>query len=325
MGDMVVGVDVGGTKIAALVTTVDGRLLGQSVGPSGVAADMAVAAIAAAIDAALVDARRTLDDVAVVGVGVPGRVDLDRGRVAMAVNLGWVDVDLRGPLEARLGRPCVVENDVRAAAVGIHQRGIAGGTTHLAYLAVGTGVAAGLILDGHLYRGQRGLAGEIGHVVVDPDGPACACGQRGCLETFVSGPGIARRAAAEIADGVATSMASREPTTEDVFSAARSGDALALAVVRDVAQRLAWAIRLLVMAYDVGRVVVGGGVSHAGAAFSDPIRAELDRLRDVTGMGRDFLPSDVFQVLPVDADAGAWGAVTIACTEVERRRASALL
>ena len=95
---------------------------------------------------------------------------------------------------ARLGRPVVIENDVRAAAIGLHERGVVGDASDLAYLAVGTGIAAGVVLDGRLHRGARGLAGEIGHAIVDPDGPRCACGQRGCLEAFASGPSIARRA-----------------------------------------------------------------------------------------------------------------------------------
>ncbi len=318
--DVIVGVDVGGTKIAVLVTSTDGDLLGRSVRPSMADGSQAVAAIAATVEAALADAGRTLDDVVIVGVGVPGRVDPDRGRVTLAVNLGWTDVDLRAPLEERLGRPCVLENDARAAAFAIHRRATVGGADDLAYLAVGTGVAAGLVLGGDLHRGARGLAGEIGHVVVDPDGPICACGQRGCLETFVSGPGIARRAAAEIARGAVTTMPGPEPSAPQVFAAAREGDAVAGAIVRDVGRRLAWTVHLLVLAYDVGRVVIGGGVSHAGEAFAAPLRHELERLRDVAGPARDLLPPDVLHVLPVDADPGAWGAVTIAAAARDRWR-----
>ena len=352
-----VGVDVGGTKIAVLVTSPDGAVLGRATNASSVAdQDGAADAIAAVIDLALEGAGARLTDVAIVGIGVPGRVDPATGNVTLAVNLGWNDLALRDALERRLGRPCVIENDARAAAVGLHRRRVLGSADDIAYLAVGTGIAAGLILDGRLHRGARGLAGEIGHAILDPNGPVCACGQRGCLEAFVSGPAIARRAAEAIAQGRATSLAgtadaaagrapatpdastpadaptpasagaatARTPaatpsapnptalTARDVYEAAAAGDALACELVEDVGRKLAWAIHLLVMAYDVDRVVVGGGVSHAGEPFMDPIRRELERLRTASPTAGELLPAGVLETLPVGADAGAWGAVAIA-------------
>ncbi len=316
---VVVGVDVGGTKIAVLVTSPDGAVLGRATNASSVAdQDGAADAIAAVIDLALEGAGARLTDVAIVGIGVPGRVDPTTGNVTLAVNLGWNDLALRDALERRLGRPCVIENDARAAAVGLHRRRVLGSADDIAYLAVGTGIAAGLILDGRLHRGARGLAGEIGHAILDPNGPVCACGQRGCLEAFVSGPAIARRAAEAIAQGRATSLAGTADaaatalTARDVYEAAAAGDALACELVEDVGRKLAWAIHLLVMAYDVDRVVVGGGVSHAGEPFMDPIRRELERLRTASPTAGELLPAGVLETLPVGADAGAWGAVAIA-------------
>jgi glucokinase len=313
---LVVGVDVGGTKIAVLVTTPDGAVLGRATNASSVAdQDGAAEAIAAVIDLALDGAGARLTDVAVVGIGVPGRVDPKTGHVTLAVNLGWNDLALRDALERRLGRPCVIENDARAAAVGLHRRRVLGTANDIAYLAVGTGIAAGVILDGRLHRGARGLAGEIGHAILDPNGPVCACGQRGCLEAFVSGPAIARRAAASIAEGRPSTLAKLDQpaiTARDVYEAAAEGDPLACELVEDVGRRLAWAIHLLVMAYDVDRVVVGGGVSHAGEPFMDPIRRELERLRAASPTAGELLPAGVVESLPVGADAGAWGAVAIA-------------
>lgn len=314
--DLLVGVDVGGTKIAVLVTSPDGTVLGRAIHASSVAdQDGAAEAIAACIDVALADASRTLDQVKVVGIGVPGRVDPVKGHVTLAVNLGWNDLPLRDALEARLGKPCVIENDARAAAVGLHRRRVLGTTDDIAYLAVGTGIAAGVILDGRLHRGARGLAGEIGHVVVDPTGPVCACGLRGCLETFVSGPAIARRAREALATGRPSLLSTVDPDAldaRDVYRAATDGDALACELVEDVGRRLAWAIHLLVMAYDVDRVVLGGGVSHAGDTFVQPIYTELERLRAGSPLAREQLAPGVVELLPAGADAGAWGAVSIA-------------
>jgi glucokinase len=302
----IAGIDIGGTKIAVLIVDPDGAVLGRATRSSSAGdQDGAAEAIVGCLDEALATAGLARDDLKAVGVGVPGRVDPRAGTVTLAVNLGWQDFPLKDALEQRLGRPVVVENDARAAAVGLHQRGVLAGTkpNDLAYLAVGTGIAAGVILDGKLHRGARGMAGEIGHAIAEREGPACTCGQQGCLEAFASGPAIARRARAESA--------------KDVYQAAREGDESACALVDDVGRRLAWAIHLLVMTYDVERVVIGGGVSHAGEVFAQPIHQELARLRAASPQAGQLLPADIVQILPAEAEAGAWGAVAIARTRGE--------
>jgi len=223
--------------------------------------------------------------------------------VTLAVNLGWSDYALRDALEHELGRPVIIENDARAAAIGIHARGMAGASDDLAYLAVGTGIAAGVILEGRLHRGARGLAGEIGHAIAELDGPRCNCGQLGCLEAFASGPSIARRAAERGSDAT---------TAVEVYAAAAAGDPVAGELIDDVGRRLAWAVHLLVMTYDVERVVVGGGVSHAGLQFETPLRRELARLRAASADAGELLPADIVDVLPPGSEAGAWGAVAVA-------------
>jgi glucokinase-like ROK family protein len=313
--DLVVGVDVGGSKVAVLVATRDLRVCGRhtvptEIGPEAAAAD----AITDAIHAALDDAAGSLDGVAAVGVGVPGRVDPIAGTVSLAVNLGWHDLALGPQLEARLGVPVVLENDVRAAAAGLHERRVLGDVDDLAYLSVGTGISAGIVLDGRLHRGPRGLAGEIGHVVVDPDGAACPCGLRGCLETVAAGPFVARlaelaldgRAPSVLRDGGAPVTASR------VFAAAASGDPLAGEVAARVGRHLARAIHQLVMTYDVEVVAVGGGVATAGGPFLDPILRALDADRAASPLADEVLRAGIVQLLPPDAEAGSWGAVVLA-------------
>jgi glucokinase len=313
-----IGVDVGGSKIAVLVVDGNERILAREVAPTAAGApERAVDEIAAVVDSALAPAGARIEDVAAIGVGVPGRVDPLTGSVALAVNLGWSDLPLGSRLEAHFGRPCVVENDVRAAALGLHRRRVVGAIDHLAYLAVGTGVSAGVVLHGGLHRGAHGLAGEIGHVIVEPDGARCACGQRGCLETLVSGSAIARIAREAVESGRATALAGASatpaaPTAIDVYRAAASGDPVALDIADAVGRRLAWAVHLLVMAYDVERVVLGGGVSHAGATFLLPIERELDRLRGMSALANEQLAPGILELLPPGSNAGAWGAVTIA-------------
>ncbi len=317
---LLVGVDVGGSKIAVLVVDRDARVLAREIAPTEARPqDEAVGIIARAVETTLASAGARIGDVAAIGVGVPGRVDPLTGAVTLAVNLGWSDLPLGSELEARLGRPTVVENDVRAAVLGLHRRRVVGDIDDLAYLAVGTGVSAGVMLHGRLHRGARGLAGEVGHVIADPGGARCACGQQGCLETLVAGWGIARLARDAIATGRPTAMTEPGgmatpgvPSAVDVYRAAASGDPLATEIADAVGRRLAWAIHLLVMAYDVERVVLGGGVSHAGETFERPIQRELDRLRAGSALAREQLVEGIVELLPPGADAGAWGAVIIA-------------
>jgi glucokinase len=317
--DLVVGVDIGGTKTAILVAEPDGTIRAKSVAPTAVGApERAADGIAALVAAAIRDAGAATADVAAVGIGVPGRVDRARGHVSFAVNLDWQDLPLGPRVEAQLGIPTIVDNDVRAAALGLHRRRLFGPVESLALLAIGTGISAGVVLEGRLHRGAHGLAGEIGHVVLDPEGVRCACGLTGCFETIAAGPGIVRQVGAGWAarrnghgagHGGATSATA---TTEGVFAAAEAGDETAREVIESAGRAIGWAIHLLALSYDVERIVLGGGVSHAGEPFMAPIRRELDRLRAASPLAAEILAPDLVQLLPAGSDAGAWGAVILA-------------
>jgi glucokinase len=324
--ELIVGVDIGGTKTAILVVEPDGGVRVRHLAPTAVGApNRAADSIASLVQAALDEASATPDDVAALGVGVPGRVDRETGHVTLAVNLDWHDLPLGPRLEARLGIPTVVENDVRAAALGLHRRRLFGPVESLAFLAIGTGISAGVVLDGQLHRGSLGLAGEIGHVVIDSAGPRCACGNRGCFEAVAAGPAIVTRTKAgwkALRNGRPADEAERTLAgAESVFSAAAAGDALARDVLESSGKAVAWGIHLLALAYDVERIVIGGGVSHAGDAFIAPVRRELDRYRAESPLAAEILRPDLVDFLPPGADAGAWGAVTIA-RDVLRRGAA---
>jgi glucokinase len=305
--DFVVGIDIGGTKTAVLVCDQIGNVAARSIAPTALGTPaVVVESIAAAVEAALGEAGGTTADVAALGVGVPGRVDPAAGSVTLAVNLGWHDLPLGLRLEERLGIRTILENDVRAAALGLHRRRIFGSVESLAFLAIGTGISAGVVVDGKLHRGATGLAGEIGHVIVDRDGPACACGLHGCFEAIAAGPAIAK-AAHEI--GIESVDGS---TAEAVFAAAAEGNERARAVIERAGRTVAWGIQLLALAYDVERIVIGGGVSHAGEAFMAPVQRELDRFRAASALSDEILRPELVVLLPPGADAGAWGAVTVA-------------
>lgn len=326
---VVVGVDIGGTKTAILVCAPDGTVLARSVAPTAVGSpDRAADAIASLVASALDEANVAAHDVAALGVGVPGRVDRESGHVTLAINLHWHDLPLGPRLEARLGIPTVLENDVRAAALGVHRRRVFGSVESLALLAIGTGIAAGVVLDGVLHRGANGLAGEIGHVILEPDGLPCACGNRGCFETVAAGPAIlSRTLAGRAARGNGRGHDQPAPAVPDavaVFAAAAGGDDVAKEVVESAGRAIAWGIHLLALAYDVERIVIAGGVSHAGAAFMAPIRRELDRYREASPLAAEILLPNLVQLLPAGADAGAWGAVTVARESLDAGRVVAM-
>jgi glucokinase len=314
---LLVGVDVGGSSIGVLVTGTDGQALAtHSVAtvrgePASAARQVADAVLAACAGAGLDPTR-----IAAVGVGVPGHVDTDTGIVSLALNLGWEGVPLREQLEQILGAPTSVANDVRAAAAGLVARRVLGDVDDLIYVSIGTGVAAGVVVDGRLNPGRHHLAGEIGHMVVDDRGPQCTCGLRGCLESYAGGRNIAERARAAVTQHEGSSLAAIPPTlpitAADVYEAAEAGDPLATRLVDEAGRAMARVLYHLALTLDVERVCIGGGVTAAGSAFLKPINTELDRLRSTSALARQILSDDLVQLLPPGTDAGTWGALTLA-------------
>jgi glucokinase len=307
-----VGVDIGGSKVAVLVVDPSEAVVGRRLVPALPSdPDAAIERIAAVVLEAVEDAGATLADVAAIGIGVPGRVDAATGDVTFAVNLGWQHLPLGRRLETALGVPIVVENDVRAAAVGLHLRQTFGATDDLVYLGIGTGISAGVILDGRLHRGVRGLAGEIGHVVLDPDGAPCACGLRGCFETIAAGAGIARAARDAIVAGPTTLADHDDPTAADVFAAAEAGDALATAIVDRAGAAIARVVHELVLAYDVELVVLGGGVSRAGDALLGRVQTGLDAIGAPSPFAAELLAETTVRLAGPDHDIGTRGAIAL--------------
>ncbi len=281
---LVVGVDVGGTKTAAAVVDRDGRLFGRTQTATQLGgAEHTLRGVAETIRVAVAAAGLTISDVAAVGLGVPGKVDPTRGLGVYSVNVGWHDAPVVAYLSEALGRPCAVENDVGAAALGESHYGAGRAVASMVYLSLGTGIAARLVLDGRLYRGMSGLAGEVGHTVFDPQGPVCKCGARGCLEAIASGPGIAARGQAAVDAweptilGEMAADAGGAVTTRMVFEAASAGDAVAQGIVNATGATLAEAVQQLIMFFDPQLVVLGGGLTGVGDALAAPISRELAR------------------------------------------------
>ncbi len=318
-----IGLDIGGTKTAALVVDAHGRSLGRAVRPTDVASPARlVAGTVAVVEDVLRDAGRDANifaaGVSAVGVGVPGQVDPLSGTVRLAVNLNLREpYPLRQALQEALDVPVALENDVRAAAWGAyHWACEREPLSSLAYLSIGTGIAAGLVLDGHLYRGAHGMAGEIGHIPFDPTGPRCVCGAYGCLETLAAGPAIAARAAELIPDRKEGFL-----STVEVYRLAAAGHPAARRIVERAAGYLSRAVYLLLMAYDVEKVVLGGGVTRAGAAFERPLRAAMEAMRHDSPLTAAMMPDEKVVIMPSDYNAGVMGAVYLAPAPTSERLA----
>jgi predicted NBD/HSP70 family sugar kinase len=292
---MRLGLDIGGTKIDAIALGDDLEVLGRArvasgFGPSEVAANAEAAARQAA-DAAGAGATPPES----VGIGIPGIVDAEAGLVRHAVNLGLEQLELGGILAERLGAPVRVENDVNAASLGAyHLLGLGGS---MAYLNLGTGVAAGFVNDGAVWRGARGTAGEIGHIPVDPTGVTCGCGQVGCLETVAGGGWVARKWGGDAALPLL-----------DLFEQADAGDVRATALRAELFGGAATGVQILILTADVETVVIGGGVANLGARLIDPVRARLDELARVSPFLGSLDLSSRVRLVPLDRPVAAIGA-----------------
>ncbi|WP_420641121.1 ROK family protein [Candidatus Leptofilum sp.] len=304
-----VGLDVGATKTAVLVTDAEGFALADLTQPTQASSPQVLLnSLSDAIHAALAKANATPPHIRRIGLGVPGQVDPATGIVHLAVNLNLQMYPLGQALGVRFKSPITLENDVRTAAIGaFKQLYAAEPVQNMVYLSVGTGIAAGVILNGRLYRGHNGLAGEIGHIVVAPGGALCNCGLRGCLETIVSGPAILRQFAQ-----IEPAASKKAYTAGDIYQLAAAGNGAAQTVVQNVSHYLAQAIHRLLMLYDVEKVVLGGGVSHNGAAFFQPILQELTLLRRQSRLADSVLREEKLYLLPANFNPGTWGAVQLA-------------
>lgn len=309
---LTVGIDVGGTKTACVVTDADDQVLMHEVEPTepGRLAGQLAALVKRAVESFAPEAGH--GTVAAVGVAVPGFVEPRSGTTTLAVNLGGADIALGFVLEESIGLPCYVEHDARAAAAWVHARStVEAAGEDLAYLSIATGIAAGIVLDGRVLRGANGLAGEMGHSAADPDGPQCACGLRGCLEVVAAGPAVARLAREALATGQPSSLPPR-PSAADVFRAAAAGDELAAHITTTVAEHLARAIRGLVLTLGLRHVVIGGGVAAAGEALLDPLWAAIGRERAASPLVEAAFAQATIELLSPQIEAGARGAAAIA-------------
>jgi len=313
----VLGIDIGGTKTIAAVADDNGRIIAKERmhTPREQGPDAVLSEIEFAGKLLLQEAELGREEVKAIGIGCGGPLDRRRGIILTAPNLpGWDDLPLAEYFEKSFGAPAYLDNDVNLAALGEARRGAGKGVDDLAYFNIGTGIGGGIIIGGKLYRGC-GNAGEFGHQIIEPNGPTCLCGKRGCLESLASGTSIARRAKEYLAvhwDSLIVRMAGTvdKVTAESVAQAAREGDELAQRIWRETGEYLGLGVANVVNILNPRRVVLGGGVIEAGDLILDPVRQTV-RERAMTQLAEDV------QIVPgaLSDQAGIIGAI---CLAIER-------
>jgi glucokinase len=314
MSELYASIDLGGTNVSGVLAAADGRPVAEKQvptqsheGPSGV-----LARIAALVEDLAAQAGRRP---AALGMGVPGLADLRRGITKFLPNLPtqWRDVPVGETLSKKLGLPVFLLNDVRMHTLGELVFGHGRTARTFAFFALGTGVGGGIVVDGKLRLGPVGAAGELGHQTVATDGPLCGCGNRGCLETYASGPAIAAEGVRLLRSGLAPRLHERvggdagKVTTREMAAAAEAGDANVREAIIRAAELLAVGVSNVIVTLHPDLVVLGGGVAEMGAVLLDPVRRAVERRVKV-------MPVDIVRIEPsaLGPRAGALGGIALA-------------
>lgn len=341
-----IGVDLGGTNLRIAAVNQNGELLRKVTTGTKVALgrDAVIVEMVAAIRELAQEFQRGGNALAGVGIGVPGIIDERTGMLRKSPNLpGWHDYPVRDEIERRLGAPVVLENDANAAAMGEKWLGAARQAPHMCMITLGTGVGGGLVLDGRIWHGMTGMAGELGHITVDPQGPRCNCGSVGCVEQFASATAIMRMAREAIASGAASQLARAagedpEFSAKMVYNLAIQGDKPAQEIFRKIGWALGVVVADLVNALNLHMYVIGGGVSSAWSAFAPAMFAEVQKRSFVYAatapedIGKEIAEGASATLKPLSAsprtiitravlgsDAGLYGAARLPMLESEGR------
>ena len=281
-GRVVIGVDLGGGSIRTAAITVSGQIVSSVRMPTDThhGVNAVLDRIAHSIQQVVRDADLPHDTV--VGIGAPGPLDPYLGIVLIAPNLpGWINIPLRDALHQRSGHPVVIANDANAAVLGERWFGAGIGCDNLIYIGIGTGLGSGVVANGHLIDGYRGLGVELGHMTIDLNGPVCSCGGRGCLEAFCSNWALERDAGALISSGrgrgLVVAAGSSRIDARAISVAALAGDAEAIEILQSAGRALGAGLANCVNIFSPERIAIGGGVAGAAELLLDPARESLQQ------------------------------------------------
>ena len=309
-----IGIDIGGTGIQLGVVDQKGHILckGGIVTRTDIPFAEQIAALADCVKDVLAKGGYTLDDVASVGVGVPGLADQKTGNVVFCTNLGWKDVPFRSEFQKHIAKPVLIDNDATVAGLAESVAGVSAGTDSSVFFTLGTGVGGGIVLGGKVWSGFHGTGSELGHMIVEMDGEPCTCGNKGCLERYCSATAIIRMARELVAihpDSMIMELCGGDPakiTAKIVFDAAREGDAIGTKVFRRYVRYLGQAIANIANLLDPEVIVLGGGVSKAGAVLLDAVREEAPKYYLNKGMAYSRI-----ELAELGPDAGIIGAAML--------------
>ena len=277
----VLAVDLGGTKVIIAIIATDGQLIAEERYPT-----LAGEGPQAVIDRLLSNMNHLLtlnnmepSQLGGISIAAAGAIDSDRGMITFSPNLpGWTDIPLRDMVQEKYRVGTFLVNDASAAALGEYQFGVGRGTNNLVLLTLGTGIGGGIVINGELYTGSSGSAGEIGHMTIDVNGHRCACGNIGCLEALASGTAVAREAIRRVRQGENSSLVGiagwqvEDITAETVSDAAKQGDPLSLAIISETGTYLGIGMTNLVNIFNPDMIVAGGGMAKLGDLLLDPAR-----------------------------------------------------
>lgn len=313
---LLTGVDIGGTSIKIAFISLDGDIIYKWEIPTDrknngaqICPDIAKALVQKAEEQNIM-----YENILAIGVGAPGFVDVERGVVHEAVNIGWKNFDLKDRLETLTKLPVIADNDANLAALGEMWRGAGDGAKDVLCVTLGTGVGGGIIANGDILHGVSGTAGEIGHITVKPiDGAPCNCGKSGCLETIASATGIVRLTKELLLKGKVSSanLKVEQLTAKDVFVAAQEQDELALDVIKEVCFYLGLALANLGNSLNPKKIVMGGGVSRAGNTLLTPLQRSFNEY----ALGQVQQDTEIV-LATLGNDAGVIGAAWIAKTKL---------
>ena len=318
--DLAVGIDIGGTKVAGGVVDAHGRILhrarrdtpDRSKSP-GVVEDTITEVVEELLDTVISE---QTGQVGAVGIGAAGFVAADRATVVFSPHLSWRNEPLRDSLHQRIDLPTFVDNDANAAVWAEHRFGAARGESHVMMITLGTGIGGAILVDGEVFRGRFGIAGEFGHMQVVPSGERCECGNRGCWEQYASGNALVREARSLMLAGSPVVNDLRLRVGGDasaltgplITEAARDGDRTAVELLGEIGTWLGIGLANLAAAFDPGMFVIGGGVSAAGELLLGPARTAYDK--QLTGRG--YRPHAHIVAAGLGPDAGLIGAADLA-------------
>lgn len=279
-----IGLDLGGTKIAAGLVTQQGDILHRysTKAHSEQPPDYVMNVVEQSCRALLETSGVNVEDIEAVGLGFPGTANGPAGIVLISSNLpAWDHFPLRDTLSRRLGLPVVMDNDANLCAMGEYRYGAGRGTSTMCYMTVSTGLGLGIIINGQLHVGNTGTAGELGHVIIDIGGPRCTCGKKGCVMAYASGIGLSRMAYEQIAAGAKTSLCDVAPADrrrisgEQIAAAAAGGDEVARRIVSTAGYYCGVALSMIVQIINPELIVIGGGLTRIGTALLEPAMAAM--------------------------------------------------